>query len=129
MISPECVQRPQILIVDSDADSREALADILEAIGFCAMCVRDGDEALARLKDGPAPLLVVLDPEPTSKHGGPSCRNCPLCAIPKVIVTCQELDESLASQPNTAAHFIKPVNVSALLSAITSFRQALTAGC
>jgi len=50
-----------ILLVDDHAESRDALAMLLEGEGFAVRLASDGQEALDALYDGPRPCLVVLD--------------------------------------------------------------------
>jgi two-component system, chemotaxis family, chemotaxis protein CheY len=52
---------PPILIVDDDADIREALIDILTDHGYHALAVSNGQEALAHLRGGARPRLILLD--------------------------------------------------------------------
>jgi CheY-like chemotaxis protein len=52
---------PSILIVDDDADIREALIDILTDHGYHALAVGNGQEALAHLRAGARPRLILLD--------------------------------------------------------------------
>jgi CheY-like chemotaxis protein len=50
-----------ILIVDDDAEIREALAALLADAGYAIVCCADGAEALARLERGPLPGGILLD--------------------------------------------------------------------
>lgn len=52
---------PSILIVDDDADIREALIDILTDHGYHVQAVRNGREALDHLRRGARPRLILLD--------------------------------------------------------------------
>lgn len=51
----------RVLVVDDDADVREALSDVLEQEGYAVECAGDGFEALARLRAGAPPSLILLD--------------------------------------------------------------------
>lgn len=51
----------RILIVEDDPDVREALADALRDAGLRVDVAEDGIAGLERLRDGPAPSLVLLD--------------------------------------------------------------------
>lgn len=53
--------RAEILVVDDDAGSREALATVLRDRGYTVTDVADVDEALERLRLVPRPGLIVLD--------------------------------------------------------------------
>lgn len=50
-----------ILVVEDDADSREAIADALIDAGYLPFAVGDGVEALEHLRTGARPNLIVLD--------------------------------------------------------------------
>ena len=50
-----------ILIVDGDAETRQALVDFARAVGCSATAARDGVDGLRQLERGPAPCLVLVD--------------------------------------------------------------------
>ena len=50
-----------VLVVDDDPDIREAMTAILEGEGYTVSEARDGAEALALLRGGNAPCLILLD--------------------------------------------------------------------
>ena len=53
---------PVVLIVDDDADTRVALADLLEDAGYDVLCAANGREALVRLSvSGVRCDLILLD--------------------------------------------------------------------
>jgi CheY-like chemotaxis protein len=65
-LTPESNKRvstdePSILIVDDDADIREALTDVLTDHGYRVESVRNGREALDHLRHGARPRLILLD--------------------------------------------------------------------
>jgi CheY-like chemotaxis protein len=51
----------RILIVDDDADIREALLDVLSDHGYAVSAVSNGREALDYLQTGERPCLILLD--------------------------------------------------------------------
>lgn len=51
----------RILIVEDDADVRSALADAMRDAGAEVVFAADGLDALARLRAGPCPSVVLLD--------------------------------------------------------------------
>ncbi|HEY5089259.1 MAG TPA: response regulator [Polyangia bacterium] len=51
----------RVLIVDDDRDIRELLGDLLADEGFAVEAAWNGETALARLKDGFHPDVIVLD--------------------------------------------------------------------
>jgi CheY-like chemotaxis protein len=50
-----------VLVVDDDADICEALSMTLEICGYNVTTARDGAAALARLRGGMRPCLIILD--------------------------------------------------------------------
>ena len=52
---------PRLLLVEDDADIRETLAELLEEAGYRVESAADGLIALAKLREEPAPDLVLLD--------------------------------------------------------------------
>jgi CheY-like chemotaxis protein len=53
--------RGSILIVEDDADYREALSVALAEVGVEIAAAGDGVEALAQLRGGPLPSVILLD--------------------------------------------------------------------
>jgi len=53
-------ERP-VLVVDDDADIREAIQDALEQEGHAVELAADGQEALDVLETGVTPCLILLD--------------------------------------------------------------------
>lgn len=53
--------KTSILIVDDDADIREALVDVLTDHGYASHAVAHGAAALAALQSGMRPCLILLD--------------------------------------------------------------------
>jgi two-component system response regulator MprA len=51
----------RILIVEDDAAVREALADAMAESGVEVVVAEDGVAALARLREGPRPTVILLD--------------------------------------------------------------------
>lgn len=60
-MSGSSTSRTSVLIVDDDADIREALVDVLTDHGYPSHAVAHGAAALAVLKSGMRPCLILLD--------------------------------------------------------------------
>jgi CheY-like chemotaxis protein len=75
--------------VEDHADLREAMTDLLEAFDYTVVTAADGHEALARLRGGTAPCLIVLDLEMPRKDGwefrSEQTHDPKLAAIPTII--------------------------------------------
>lgn len=52
---------PYVLVVEDDGDILEMIEMILQGSGYSPVVVRNGEEALARLRTGLAPRVVLLD--------------------------------------------------------------------
>ena len=50
-----------ILVVDDDVDAQQLLADLLRRHGYDVVARDNGAEALAYLREAPAPRLILLD--------------------------------------------------------------------
>jgi CheY-like chemotaxis protein len=50
-----------VLVVDDDQDLLDVIQFVLEGEGFGVETARSGEEALALLRTGPLPVLVLLD--------------------------------------------------------------------
>ncbi|HEX9049961.1 MAG TPA: response regulator [Anaeromyxobacter sp.] len=55
------VPRKRILIIEEDADVREALGDALRDAGLAVDVADDGKDGLERLRAGTVPSLILLD--------------------------------------------------------------------
>ncbi|PTL83238.1 response regulator [Vitiosangium sp. GDMCC 1.1324] len=53
--------RHPVLVVEDHADSRELLAEFLEALGYEVEVAGNGLEALERLRCAPRPMAMLLD--------------------------------------------------------------------
>ncbi len=55
------VPAKRILIIEDDADVRDALGDALRGAGLAVDVANDGIDGLDRLRSGAAPALILLD--------------------------------------------------------------------
>jgi CheY-like chemotaxis protein len=111
-----------VLIVDDEADLREAFRDVLQEHGFMVTQAASGNGALRYLKsDGPRPAAVVLDlqmPDMTGwellalMKGSPT-----LSQIPVVITTAMEPARPAIADV-VADFLVKPINEEELLAAV-----------
>jgi CheY-like chemotaxis protein len=51
----------ELLVVEDDAEFRESLADLLRIRGYSVRVAAHGEEALALLRSGARPCLILLD--------------------------------------------------------------------
>lgn len=111
--------RARVLVVDDDTDVRTALAEILELRGYLVATAANGREALAHLREAPAPPdLIVLDVLMPEMDGwqfrAEQKKDAALASIPVVVVSAMRDADNF----DAAAVFHKPVNVERLLAAI-----------
>ncbi len=60
---------PQILVVEDDAHTRDALLALLEKHGYSVALAVNGADGLSRLRDGLRPRLILLDLMMPEKNG------------------------------------------------------------
>ena len=63
-------QTPRILVVDSESESSEQIADCLQTEGFETIVVANGIEALQIMDEVGMPNLVIIDPALIDRQGG-----------------------------------------------------------
>ncbi len=111
-----------ILVVEDDADIRDAFIEVLSARGFEACGAGDGRAALERLRDGsPLPALILLDLLMPVMDGHEFRReqlaDPRLATIPTIIVSANAELAELATALG-APWLRKPVGIRELLAAI-----------
>jgi two-component system, chemotaxis family, chemotaxis protein CheY len=110
-----------VLVVDDDADIREAVADLLEDAGYFVLEAGDGHQALARLDSlHGEPCLVLLDMMMPNMNGAELLEALSngqrLGALPVVVMSANTTDASGARRV-----LRKPVPVDALLRVVQEF--------
>lgn len=90
-MSPASRSNKCVLVVDDDVDIRESLEMALGAHGYSAIMAEDGAEALATLRDGTRPCLILLDLMMPGMNGiefrAAQTRERDLSEIPVVVIT------------------------------------------
>ncbi|MDO8430776.1 MAG: response regulator [Candidatus Binatus sp.] len=110
----------RILVVEDDADAREALVDILEVSGYEVVPAENGKKALEYLKASSPPSLIIRDllmPEMDGWEFRARQRENPeLARVPVVVVTA-------FSSANVDANdiLIKPIDVDRLLLLVKQY--------
>jgi CheY-like chemotaxis protein len=112
-----------ILVVDDDAEVREALGCLLELNGFPVVTAGDGADAMRRLRSGLRPCLIVLDLTMPEKDGfqfrreqlqTPDLADIPV-AVCSAIYDVRHASKLLGAD----AYLTKPVDVDALMALVT----------
>jgi CheY-like chemotaxis protein len=112
---------PRILVVEDDADAREALIALLQMKGYRAVPAGNGKEALDYLNRAPLPDLIILDLWMPIMDGwqfrSEQIKDSRLKHIPVIVVT------ALSDQADVEADevIIKPVDVDRLLSTVNHY--------
>ena len=113
----------QILIVDDDADVREAMSELLTHEGFDVSVAGDGERALKALRQaGKMPSLILLDLMMPVMNGWQfrqaQLQDPRLAEVPVIILTAAATTESNVSHLHPTAFLRKPVAVDKLLSLV-----------
>ena len=115
-----------VLVVEDDADIRDAMVGILESEGYTVSAASHGAEALAQLQAGNRPCLILLDLMMPGMDGFEVCRilkNNPLTAhLPVVMVTAldQPSDRLKGLDAGADDFLTKPIDDTALFSRVRS---------
>ncbi len=116
------VNGKDILVVDDDPLTRQALGMILDTAGYATRAASDGQEALDVLQRGPLPALIVLDLLMPGMDGWhfrrEQRRDAALATIP-VVVCSGTGDADLHAAALGAAGFLdKPIDADQLLEMV-----------
>jgi CheY-like chemotaxis protein len=115
----------RILIVEDDADLREALSEVLRDEGYAVTSAADGQEALDRLRREQRPSLILLDLTMPVMNGwqfrAEQRQDPDLSEIPVVVLSAGEyLAEQM--QPLEIEDFVrKPIELGHLLRKIERY--------
>jgi len=115
--------RPEILVVDDDPAVLDGLSELLESEGYGVSTARDGWSALAKLRGGLKPSVILLDLMMPAMDGWDfrqeQLRDDRLKDIPLVIITAAGFSEnSIKTQFGNTELVSKPLPVDALLGAV-----------
>jgi CheY-like chemotaxis protein len=115
-----------VLIVEDDEDIRSDLTALLRIKGYVVEEAADGSEALARLRGGAAPCLIVLDLMMPVMNGwelrnvmraDPELRKIPVA----VVSGAGRISDEDAKALEPAAVLVKPFELSQLLELVARF--------
>ena len=119
--------RRRVLVVDDDADIRETLSLILEDEGYDVQSAADGAAALAVLRSGPAPDVILLDLMMPVMNGwqfrDAQLKDLAFASVPVVVLSA---DSSLRDKASYfgGVYLSKPVNIDSLLTTIAASAPA-----
>jgi CheY-like chemotaxis protein len=113
---------PMLLVVDDNNVSREGLAVILRQAGYRVVTAPNGEQALAVLRSGPRPNLILLDMLMPVLDGWRFLerlpREGPEPPTPVVITTGTILTPEWAEAHGCAGFLRKPIETQALLEEV-----------
>ncbi|MGD8498793.1 MAG: sigma-54 dependent transcriptional regulator [Chromatiales bacterium] len=116
---------PKVLIVEDDAELREALSDTLRLAGLPALTAADGPAALAALDRGESVALVVSDVQmsPMDGHDLLSEIKTRRAELPVVLMTAYGTVERAveAMRRGAADYLVKPFDGSVLIEMVRRF--------
>lgn len=124
----EAVKTPcQILIVEDDAETRDALAVILEGHGYAVALATDGADGLRQLRAGLRPRLILLDLMMPEKNGFQfrveQVVDPRLADIPVVIYSGDAEAQATGAVLGGVACLSKPIDVGKLLDLLRAHCQ------
>jgi CheY-like chemotaxis protein len=115
-LQTEPARRAEVLVVEDDSETREALADFLRCEGYQSVGAADGSEALSYLRNAPPPGVILLDLSMPIMNGfefrAQQLEDPRLAGIPVVVLTAGGL---AAQAPRGLAVLTKPVDIMRLL--------------
>ena len=112
-----------VIVVEDDADTREALVDLLRLSGYTVATAENGRRALELLRTmKDKPCLILLDIMMPVMNGWQFLEELKadpvLAGIPVVVLTADGSASARAGDVPVAAFLNKPVNVGALSAAV-----------
>lgn len=114
----------RILLVDDSATILMSMGDILERAGFQVDKAHDGEQALARLRDGNKPCLIITDLN-MPKMGGlkliEQIRRLPAFRFTPILVLTTKSERAMRHQGRDAGAtgwLLKPISGTQLLEVI-----------
>jgi CheY-like chemotaxis protein len=114
-----------VLVVEDDLDVRESIMDALQEEGYCVAGATDGLDALAYLRDHPAPALILLDWRMPRCDGAEFLRlrqdEPRAIKVPVVLLTADPGSEHSSDVPEGSTFLQKPVELDDLLATVERF--------
>jgi CheY-like chemotaxis protein len=126
MTEPETECSKRVLVVEDDADVREALLEVLEDSEYRPQAASNGREALACLHADPTkPCLILLDMMMPVMDGwafrAAQTSDPELRSIPVVVLTAHVSAQQAARDLHAAGFLRKPVNLDMLLATVQKY--------
>lgn len=130
MSSTTSIHHKNILVVEDNIDIQENLKATLENEGFSVFTADNGREAIEQLSKIPTPCVILLDLMMPVMNGWEFVeeinKDIMLSTIPIVVVTA--IGDAKKS-PKNAGYIAKPINLNALMGAISKHCGADGSAC
>jgi CheY-like chemotaxis protein len=114
-----------VLVVEDEPDIREVMVAILESEGYVARAAAHGAEALAHLRAGLTPCIILLDLMMPVMDGWTFCqerdKDPALATIPIIVVSAVARKDPKNAGLRAVDHLPKPLDVATLLSAVQRY--------
>jgi CheY-like chemotaxis protein len=114
-----------VLIVEDDADIREALTQILEDEGYGVTSAANGLDAMGLLRTRPKPCVILLDLMMPVMNGwqfrSEQQRDSALAGIPVVIISADNAARRDTVAAGVQGFLQKPIELDDLLSVVARF--------
>jgi CheY-like chemotaxis protein len=114
-----------ILLIEDDADIRDAMVSILESEGYSVSAASHGAEGLAHLQAGNKPCLILLDLMMPVMDGWTFCqersKTPSLAAIPIVVLSAVARQDPRNASLHAVEHLPKPLNIDKLLAVVQRY--------
>jgi len=118
-------QRHPVLVIEDEPDIRDVMVEILESAGYAVSAASHGAEALAYLKAGSRPCIILLDLMMPVLDGWTFSqekqRDPELATIPVVVVSAVARQDPRNANMNAVEHLAKPLNIGKLLAAVEHY--------
>lgn len=125
--APAAERSIDVLVVEDEDDTRDALIDLLRWEGFAAQGAANGVDALRLLHRGRRPQIILLDLRMPLMDGWELCQvlhaspDPRFSEIPIAIVTAQSEPALLPERRIDAGLFPKPLDFASLLKTVRSY--------
>jgi CheY-like chemotaxis protein len=114
-----------VMIIDDDPGIRESIETLLPLFGHAVVGAGDGAEALARLRSGPRPCLILLDLMMPGVSGfdlrAHLLADATLAGIPVIVITGAGHGAAEKARALDLEVMRKPFELAALLAAVRRF--------
>jgi len=115
----------EVMLVEDDDGIREVLREVLEEAGFRVIWAANGQEALAQLRLGRAPRVILLDLMMPVMDGlafrTAQRRDPALAPIPVVVISADERIEHKISDMQPDGYLPKPFELRKLLDTVNRY--------